>query len=59
MIGKGTTDESLINICGEVNQNHDCQFVQNLNPGGDVSTDTNPYSIGRPSSFMSDTEFLP
>ena len=59
MIGKGTTDESLINICCEVNQNDDCQFVQNLNPGGDVSTDTNSYSIGRPSSFMADTEFLP
>ena len=52
------TNEGSVNLCDEANQNFEPQVVQNPYYGGEPNTDTNPNGIGRPCSFMNDTEII-
>ena len=58
MVGGERSDEVSLNVCSEPNYNINNQAVENPYYGNETNTTPNNTSIGRPCSFMNDTEII-
>ena len=57
-IGGVTCEEGSLNVCSEANRYIDHEVVENPYYDTNTNTNTSNTSIGRPCSFMNDTDVI-